>query len=241
MDIDDSPEEAAYRHGVRAFLEERGGELVHGSRWPQTAEEVLAHRRTQRVLHAGGYVGVAWPRCHGGRGGTAMQQVIVEQELARAGIPRLINLVVLGMCGPMLMVHGTEEQRDRLLPPMLTADAVWCQLFSEPGAGSDLAAVSTRAVRGEDRWRVQGQKVWTSGAQYAGVGLLLARSNPEAPRHRGLTMFVLDMHAPGVTVRPLRQLTGDFEFSEVFLDGVRCPTRCASARSTAAGRSPSPP
>jgi alkylation response protein AidB-like acyl-CoA dehydrogenase len=221
VDAADTPQDAEFRAGFRDFLRMHRDALVIGLRWPETDDDVVAHRRHQRTLYEGGYAGITWPTAYGGRGGTVMQEAVVEQESTRAGLPRLINLVAIGMCGPTLMACGNDEQRSRYLPGMLTADELWCQLFSEPGAGSDLAAVSTFAARDGEGWRVSGQKVWTSGAQYADFGLLLARTNRDLPRHRGLTMFVIDMKAPGLTVRPLRQMSGDSEFNEVFLDNVR--------------------
>ncbi|HMA47160.1 MAG TPA: acyl-CoA dehydrogenase family protein [Frankiaceae bacterium] len=226
MDFDDTPEEVVYRARVRAFLDEHRDELVvtgdptHRRARP-TRASVAAYQRTQAVLHGAGLVGVAWPRECGGQGGTPVQQAIVDQELARAGVPLLVNFVGVGMCGPTIVAHGTDEQKARWLGPLLRADEVWCQLFSEPGAGSDLAALATRARRvGDGSWRVTGQKVWTSGAHYSVLGILLARTDPTRPKHRGLTMFVVDMHAPGVTVRPLRQMSGAADFNEVFFDDV---------------------
>jgi alkylation response protein AidB-like acyl-CoA dehydrogenase len=223
MYIGDSPDEQAYRQRLREFLIAHRAELVQGVRWPETPEQVGAHRRHQRLLYDGGYAGVTWPVAYGGQGRGPMYQAIVDQELSSANLPRLINLVAIGMCGPALMAHGSEEHKQRYLRPMLTAEELWCQLFSEPSAGSDLASVRTRATRGGDGWTISGQKVWTSGAQYSEFGLLLARTDPHAPKHRGLTMFVLDMRTPGVRVVPLRQMSGDSEFNEVFLDTVTVP------------------
>jgi alkylation response protein AidB-like acyl-CoA dehydrogenase len=226
MDFDDTPEEAAYRAGVRGLLEERSADLLHlapGEEAPdaRTAEEGM--RRTQRVLAEAGLVGVAWPREHGGQGGTLVQQAIVAQELARARIPALINHIGIGMCGPTVIAHGSQDQKDRYLARLLRADDVWCQLFSEPASGSDLAALRTSAVRDGEDWVVNGQKVWTTLAHVADFGILLTRTDPSRPKHAGLTMFVVDMHAPGVTVRPLRQMAGGSGFNEVFFDDVRIP------------------
>ncbi|GAA0434026.1 acyl-CoA dehydrogenase [Actinoplanes capillaceus] len=210
MDFDDTPDEAAWRAQVRAFLE----------RHPPVPEQP---RAWQATLYDAGFVGVTWPVEAGGRGGTPMQQAIVDQETARRGLPPLINLIGIGMCGPTVIVHGSERQRQRYLKRLLRADDLWCQLFSEPSAGSDLAALRTRAVRDGDGWRVSGQKVWTTLAHLADFGILLTRTDPDVPKHRGLTMFVVDMTAPGVTVRPLRQMNGDAHFNEVFFDDVRIP------------------
>lgn len=226
MDVDDSPQDAAFRTQVRAYVQEHLHELVHRGSPPDPdgVQAVEDYRRTQRILHTGGLVGVTWPVEYGGQGGTTMHQVVVNQELTRAGIPPLIGQIGLGMCGPTLITHGTQDQKERFLARLLSAEDVWSQLFSEPGAGSDLAALSTRADRVADGWVVNGQKVWTSGAHYSSWGILLARTNASVAKHRGLTMFVLDMHAPGVTVRPLRQMSGDHAFNEVFLEDVHIPT-----------------
>ena len=221
MDIEDSPEEAAFRARVRAFVTDHRAELAIGrGAAPERVEEL---KRAQALLNSAGYVGVTWPTEYGGLGAGPVQKVIVDQELARAEVPRLINWIGVGMCGPTIMRHGTEEQRRRYLAPMLNADEVWCQLFSEPGAGSDLAGVSTSAVQDGANWRVTGQKVWTTGAKWSDFGILLARTDPTKPKHRGLTVFVLDMHAPGVDVRPLREMTGASVFNEVFFDDVVVP------------------
>jgi alkylation response protein AidB-like acyl-CoA dehydrogenase len=224
MDFDDTPEEAAFRARVRTYLAEHSDELDHGAGDTGDGPEhpnTLALRRTQAVLYAGGLVGLTWPREYGGQGLTAMHQAIVDQELARAGVPRLINHIGIGMCGPTVIAYGSPDQKSRYLARLLSAEDIWCQLFSEPGAGSDLAALRTSAVRDGETWRVHGQKVWTTGAQFSRYGILLTRTAPELPKHKGLTMFVVDMRAPGVTVRPLRQMSGGTRFNEVFLDDVR--------------------
>jgi alkylation response protein AidB-like acyl-CoA dehydrogenase len=226
MDFDDSPDEASYRARVRAVLEERAGELLHlapGEEAPDARTHEAELRRTQRVLAEAGLVGVTWPREYGGQGGTLVQQAIVVQELARARVPGLINHIGLGMCGPTVIAHGSQEQKDHYLARLLRADDVWCQLFSEPASGSDLAALRTSAVRDGADWVVNGQKVWTTLAHVADFGILLTRTDPDRPKHAGLTMFVVDMHAPGVTVRPLRQMAGGAGFNEVFFDDVRIP------------------
>jgi alkylation response protein AidB-like acyl-CoA dehydrogenase len=225
VDFDDTPDEAAFRARVRTLLEEHAAELLHvGSGEAVDAGTHEAElRRTQRVLAEAGLVGTTWPREYGGQGGTLVQQAIVQQELARARVPVLINHIGLGMCGPTVIAHGSEDQKDRYLSRLLRADDVWCQLFSEPASGSDLAALRTTAVRDGDEWVVNGQKVWTTLAHVADLGILLTRTDPDRPKHAGLTMFVVDMHAPGVTVRPLRQMVGSAGFNEVFFDDVRIP------------------
>ncbi|MGY1830215.1 acyl-CoA dehydrogenase family protein [Geodermatophilus sp. SYSU D01180] len=225
MDFDDTPEEASYRAHVRTVLDGHASELLHVSPGePVDARSREAElRATQRVLAEAGLVGVTWPREYGGQGGTLVQQAIVVQELARARVPTLINHIGIGMCGPTVIAHGSDDQRSRYLARLLRADDVWCQLFSEPGSGSDLAALRTSAVRDGDDWVVNGQKVWTTLAHVADFGILLTRTDPARPKHAGLTMFVVDMHAPGVTVRPLRQMSGGADFNEVFFDDVRIP------------------
>ncbi|MGY1636266.1 acyl-CoA dehydrogenase family protein [Geodermatophilus sp. SYSU D00742] len=226
MDFDDTPDEAAYRASVRRVLDERAADLLHvgaGGEAVDARTHEAGLRRTQRVLAEAGLVGITWPRAYGGQGGTLVQQAIVAQELARARVPTLVNHIGLGMCGPTVIAHGSDDQKQRHLPRLLRADDVWCQLFSEPASGSDLAALRTTAVRDGDEWVVTGQKVWTTLAHVADLGILLARTDPHRPKHAGLTMFVVDMHAPGVTVRPLRQMVGSAGFNEVFLDEVRIP------------------
>ena len=181
----------------------------------------------QARLAADRWVGIAWPAAYGGRGATPVEVALFNMEYARAGAPQPVNRVGINLAGPTLLAHGTEDQRARWLPRILDASELWCQLFSEPGAGSDLASLTTRAepATGPDGgpgWLVSGQKVWTSYAQFARWGIGLVRTDPEAAKHRGISFLVVDMQAPGVEVRPLRQMTGDSEFSEVFLDdGVR--------------------
>ena len=172
--------------------------------------------------------GLAWVHFPEGRGGLGLQpdlQMVVDEELQAAGAPSnvLVNFMGVGMAGPTLVAHGTAAQQDRLLRPLFTCEEIWCQMFSEPGAGSDLAALSTSAVRDGDEWIVNGQKVWTTLAHVARWGLLLVRTDPEQPKHRGLSYFVVDMAAPGVDVRPLRQMTGEAEFNEVYFTDVRIP------------------
>jgi alkylation response protein AidB-like acyl-CoA dehydrogenase len=225
VDFAFSPADERFRDTLRAWL--AANRPTHAERVPHDAAslagEVALLRAWQRTLHAAGYVGLLWPRDYGGGGARPTEQAILNQELARARAPQLINRVGINNTGPTLILHGTEAQKRRLLPPILSADELWCQLFSEPGAGSDLAALRTRAEPDGDDFVVTGQKVWTSYAQFAKWGILLARTDPSAPKHHGITYFVLDMESPGITIRPLRQLTGSTEFSEVFLEEVRVP------------------
>jgi alkylation response protein AidB-like acyl-CoA dehydrogenase len=225
VDFAFSPEDERFRGEVRAWLAAnrpaRGERLPHDD--ASLAEEVAFLRDWQERLHAAGYVGLLWPREYGGRGAPPTQQAILNQELARARAPQLINRVGVNNTGPTLIAHGTEAQKRRFLPKILSAEEIWCQLFSEPNAGSDLAALRTRAEPDGDHFVVTGQKVWTSYAQWAKWAILLARTDPSLPKHRGLTYLILDMESPGITIRPLRQLTGSTEFSEVFLEEVRVP------------------
>lgn len=229
----DSPEEAAFRAEARAFLDAHAEPLPEWvvapsaivAEWtPDEEEAKLAEARTwQRLKADNGWAGIAWPRDYGGRGGTLVEQIIFDQEEARYDVPRDALIVGLGWCGPAVMHHGTEEQRRRWLPPLLRGDEVWCQLFSEPDAGSDLAGLRTRAERDGEEWRLTGQKVWTTFGHLSDWGLCIARHDPALPKHAGLTAFVVDMSAPGVEVRALRQMTGAANFNEVHLDGVVVP------------------
>jgi len=178
-------------------------------------------RGWQRELHAGGWAGLGWPAAHGGRDLPLPLQVVWAQELSAAAAPPPINLLGEAIAGPTIFAHGTGGQRRRFLPPILTAEEIWCQLFSEPDAGSDLAAVTTTAARDGDGWVVEGHKTWSSGAHYADRAVLLARTDRDVPKHQGCTYFLLDMHQPGITVRPVRQMTGGAAFDEVMLDGAR--------------------
>jgi len=178
-------------------------------------------RAWQRELHAGGWAGLGWPVEYGGRDLPLSFQAVWAQELSAAGAPPPINLLGEAVAGPTILTHGTADQQRRFLPPILTAKEIWCQLFSEPGAGSDLAAVSTRATRDGDGWVVEGHKIWSSGAHYADRAVLLARTDSHVSKHEGCTYFLLDMHQPGITVRPVRQMTGGAAFDEVILDGAR--------------------
>ncbi len=224
MDLNDTPELAEYREGIRGWLEEHRDEapVIRGEGAIEDERVLVAARRTwQRKLAEGGLAAVTWPADCGGRGLGPLHQVVVNQEIGRAGVPGIFDVIGVGMLGPTIIAHGTEEQKQRYLGPMLAADEVWCQMFSEPAAGSDLAGIQTRARRQDDgTWRLSGQKVWTTNAQHASFGLLLARTDADVPKHKGLTMFVVPMDAVGVTIRPLRQISGEAHFNEVFFDDV---------------------
>jgi alkylation response protein AidB-like acyl-CoA dehydrogenase len=231
VDIDDTPEEAAFRAEARAWLDGHAIPQGHpddfsAGLWTDAYDEdtyIVRCRDWQRTLFAGGWAGITWPKAHGGRGGKPIEQVIFNQEQARYGVSNGAFMISIGMAGPTILAHGTDEQRDRFLAPMLRGDELWCQLFSEPGAGSDLANLATRAARDGDEWVVNGQKVWTSSPDRARWGMLLARTDADVPKHRGISYFLLDMATAGIDVRPLRQMTGESHFSEVFLDDVRIP------------------
>jgi alkylation response protein AidB-like acyl-CoA dehydrogenase len=223
MDLNDTPELAEYRAKVRAWLEEHreAAPVNAGASQVEDAEAIAARRAWQAKLTEGGLNGVTWPAEYGGQGLGPLHQVVINQEIARSGVPGILDVIGVGMLGPTIIAHGSEEQKHRFLGPMLTGDEVWCQLFSEPAAGSDLAGIQTRARRTDGGWVLNGQKVWTTNAQFSAYGLLLARTNPDVPKHKGLTMFIVPMDAEGVTVRPLRQISGDAHFNEVFFDDVQ--------------------
>src|SRR3954468_22975364 len=226
VDLALTPDEQAFAEEVRGWLAAHLGEPV-GDDLP-LAEQIEWGRAWQAQLAADRWVGIAWPAEYGGRGASPVEVALFNMEYARAGAPQPVNRVGINLAGPTLLAHGTDEQRSRWLPRILDASELWCQLFSEPGAGSDLASLTTRAEPatgpdGAPGWSVSGQKVWTSYAQFARWGIGLVRTDPEAAKHRGISFLVVDMQAPGVEVRPLRQMTGDSEFSEVFLDEVFVP------------------
>ena len=209
MDLRDSPDEAAFREQVRAWLQDN---LPAGD-----------SREWSRKMYDAGYAGLTWPEEYGGRGAPYSHQAIVLEEFARAEAPQHMGVIGLGMAGPTIMAHGTEEQKRRYLPKILSAEEIWCQGFSEPGAGSDLSAVRTSIIEQNGSFVVNGQKVWSSFAHIADYCILIGRSDPESERHAGLTYVIADMKAPGVEVRPLRQITGEAEFNEIFFSDVEVP------------------
>ncbi len=229
MDIGDSSEEAVFRAEARGWLEQNAARRDATKRHRQASTDVeqdthaRACQQWQRVLYDGGWAGLTWPKRFGGRGGTPWQAAIFAEEQNKFDVATGAFAVAHGMVAPTLMMHGTDAQRGHL-DAMLRGDDIWCQLFSEPEAGSDLANVGTRAVLDGDEWVINGQKVWTSGAQHSVYAILLARTDPDAPKHAGITYFILDMRSPGIEVRPLRQITGVAHFNEVFLTDVRIPT-----------------
>jgi alkylation response protein AidB-like acyl-CoA dehydrogenase len=231
VDFGDTPDDAAFRARCRSWLEAnadprtaaRGVGALADVDHESEAEHVRAAKAWQATLERAGWAGIAWPAEFGGAGGTARQQAIFNAEEAAFDVPATVFAQAIGMAGPTIIDHGSDEQKDRFLRPMLRGEEIWCQLFSEPGAGSDLAALSTKAERDGDVFVINGQKVWTSSAQSSDWGMLLARTNPDAPKHKGITYILVDMRTHGVEVRPLYQITGVAHFSEVFLTDVRVP------------------
>jgi alkylation response protein AidB-like acyl-CoA dehydrogenase len=223
MDFRDTPEEAAFRRELRAWIEANlpEGWKEHGPTRGRMNEDVS--RAWSRKLSDAGYAGLTWPKEFGGAGAPYTHQAILLEESARAETPEHIGVIGLGMAGPTIIAHGTDEQKSRYLGKILSGEEVWCQGFSEPGSGSDLGSLRTKAVEDGDDFVVNGQKVWSSFAHIADWCILLVRTDPEAPKHHGITYLLADMQAPGVEVRPLRQITGDPEFNEIFFNDVRVP------------------
>lgn len=228
MHIGDTPEEAAFRAEARTWLEAHahhrdsnvGKSADHTG---DLAKHMQACRDWQRVLYDNNWAGITWPKQYGGRGASAIQSAIFAEEMSQFDVATGAFAVSIGMVGPTLIAHGTPEQQQHHLAPILKGEEVWCQLFSEPGSGSDLASLGTRAVRDGDDWIVNGQKVWTSFGQFADYAILLARTDVDLPKHAGITYFILDMKSPGIDVRPITQITGVQHFNETFLTDVRIP------------------
>ncbi len=228
MDFDDTAEEAAFRTKARAFLDanserrEAGVAAIYRA-GSESAEFRGKAKAWQAKKADAGYAAITWPKEWSGEGGSAIQQVIYDQEEAKYAIPRGIFEIGLGMCIPTLCTWGTQAHRDRYVKKALRGEEIWCQLFSEPAAGSDLAGLRTRAERDGDDWVINGQKIWTSGAQFCDFGVLVTRTDFAAPKHKGLTYFFLDMKSPGVEIRPIKQISGASHFNEVFFTDVRIP------------------
>src|SRR5215470_10467885 len=220
MDFSYTPAEQSFRSELRTWLAAN----VPREPAPDSLEAEAAYLTAwQRRLYDAGWAAVHWPPEYGGRGASLTETAIFQEEMARARAPQMMNRVGINNVGPTLIAHGSESQRRRYLAKILSCDEIWCQLYSEPNAGSDLAALRTRAEPHGDDFIVDGQKVWTSYAQFAAFGILLARTDPSVPQHRGISCVLVDMRSPGITIRPLRQLTGSAEFSETFFDNVRVP------------------
>jgi alkylation response protein AidB-like acyl-CoA dehydrogenase len=219
VDLTLSPQEQAFRDELRDWLERN-----HPGPEPAGDEAVFPFRREwQRKLNDAGYAGLSWPKEYGGRGATLIEQAIFNEEMARAKTPSAANVLGLVMGGPVVIHHGTDDQKQRFLAPILSAEEIWCQGFSEPESGSDLASLKTKAVKSNGGWKVTGQKVWTTFAHEAKWCMLVARTDPDAPKHKGLTYFLMDMDQEGVQVRPLRQITGESEFNEIFMEEAYIP------------------
>ena len=231
MDFNDTREEAAFRAEVRRFLEtnsrrKTATETAHRARYMADANmaEGLAHAKEWQAKKAdAGFAAITWPKQWGGRGGSPIDQVVYNQEEANYAVPRGVFEIGLGMCIPTLMAYGSPEHLERYVRPALRGEEVWCQLFSEPSAGSDLAGLRTRAERDGDGWIINGQKIWTSGAHFADFGIIVTRTDPDVPKHQGLTFFFLDIKSPGVEVRRIKQIAGTSNFNEVFFTDVRGP------------------
>ena len=213
--LQDTPAESAFRQRLREWLATHAPDIAK--------HDVPALKAWQKKLYEAGWLGLTWPSEYGGQGCGFREQVIFNEEAARAKVPPSINSIGLMIAGPTLIAVGSEEQKKRYLKPMLTAEEIWCQGFSEPNAGSDLAGLQTRAVTDGDDYIVTGQKIWTSNSLISDLIWLLVRTDTEAPRHKGITALIVDMHSPGISVKPLRQMTGEAEFGEVFFDEVRVP------------------
>jgi alkylation response protein AidB-like acyl-CoA dehydrogenase len=227
VDFTLTPDQQAFRERVRSWLKANvppEWKALASTEVPR-AEAYEIVRRWQAKLYAGGFIGITWPKEYGGQGLTFIEEMILHEEMALQKAPPILNILGVGMAGPTIIAYGTEEQKKRYPAKILSCEEIWCQGYSEPNSGSDLAALQTRAVKDGDHYVINGQKVWTSLAHVADWMMLLARTDPDAPKHKGITYFLLDMHAPGVTVKPLKQITGDAEFNEVFFDNVRVHER----------------
>jgi alkylation response protein AidB-like acyl-CoA dehydrogenase len=224
MDLGLTPSELKFRDELRAWL--KASLPAKMVKTAESAAEYFAYLKNwQRKLYEGGYAGVHWPKEYGGRGATFIEQAIFQEELALADAPERMGTIGQGLVGPTIIAVGTEEQKKRYLPAILSGDEVWCQGFSEPNAGSDLAALETKAVREGDDFIINGQKIWTSYAHIADQCLLVVRTDPSAAKHKGLTSLLVDMKTPGITVRPLRMMSGDSGFNEMFFTNVRVPVK----------------
>ncbi len=227
MDFNDTPEEAEFRAEANAFLKKHAklktGDEAGAMLGTDDPALIKKAQEWQALKADNGWACITWPKEFGGRGGTSIQSVVWNQEEAKFSTPPSIFTIGLGMLGPTIMAHGTDEQKEKFLPKMVRGEEVWCQLFSEPAAGSDLAGLRMSAVKDGDEWVINGQKIWTTGAQYSDWGMIVTRTDPDVPKHAGLTYFIVDMKAPGIEIRPIKEITGDSHFNEVFFSDVRVP------------------
>jgi alkylation response protein AidB-like acyl-CoA dehydrogenase len=244
MDFEDSPEEAAFRKEVRAWLDanakKRSGkrDLSAEDMENGAANQMAASKAWQKVKAKAGYARITWPKGMGGIGGTPMQSIIFSQEEAKYDVANGGPFAIgLGMCIPTLMTYGTEEAKKRYVWPAVQGDEIWCQLFSEPAGGSDVANLRTRAEKNGDTWTINGSKIWTTGAQFSDYGIILTRTDPNVPKHKGLTMFYIDMKDPGVDIRPIKQASGGSGFNEIFFTDVKVKDSQRLAKSATAGPS----
>jgi alkylation response protein AidB-like acyl-CoA dehydrogenase len=230
MDFKFSADDEAFRQELRSWLQKNAprnvprddtGDEFHEGGADDWKRRVEWHKK----MHEGGWVGLSWPKEYGGRGATITQQLIYNEEMAKANTPMLVNGLGIMLVGPTIIHWGTEEQKKRYVPKILSGEEIWCQGYSEPGSGSDVASLQTRAVEEGDYFIINGQKVWTSDAHHADMCILLTRTDPQAPKHKGISYILVDMHSPGVTVRPLVQITGDANFNEVFFEDVKVPKK----------------
>ncbi|HXU89955.1 MAG TPA: acyl-CoA dehydrogenase [Methylomirabilota bacterium] len=227
MDFTLTPDQEAFRQRVRSWLQSNIPDdwTKFGLSEVPRPEAYAFLRKWQATLYDAGFIGITWPKEYGGQGLTFVEEMILHQEMALQKAPPMLNVLGVGMAGPTIIAYGTEEQKKRYPAKILSCEEIWCQGYSEPNAGSDLASLQTRAVKDGEHWVISGQKVWTSLAHIADWMMLLARTDPSAPKHKGITYFLLDMRTPGVTVKPLKQMTGDAEFNEIFFDNVRVHER----------------
>ena len=234
MDFNFSAQDEAFREEFRSWLHanlpkagkaQDAGDSMREETSEGSPDEWKRRVEWHKKMHAGGWVGISWPKEYGGRGATPTQQIIYNEELAKVDSPMLVNNLGIMLAGPTIIHWGTEEQKKRHVPKILSADELWCQGYSEPDAGSDVASLKTRAVEEGDYFIVNGQKVWTSDAHHADMCLLLVRTDPDAPKHKGISYILVDMHSPGVVVRPLVQITGDANFNEIFFEDVKVPKK----------------
>src|SRR5258707_4283956 len=243
MNFDDTPQEAAFRSEAKAWIaanaqkqyEEELKKSSLGRSQLRAANILEVAKAWQKKKAAAGWACLHWPKEYGGRGATPIERVIWQQEEGAFGKLSAVFIIGHGMCGPTMMAFAGEDQKRKYLPPLPSGENIWCQLFSEPAGGSDVAGLRTRAERRGDDWVINGQKIWTSGAHYSDYGILLSRTDPDVAKHKGLTMVFLDMKSPGVEIRPIKQANGQSDFNEVYLPTSKSPTRSRSAPSKTGG------